>query len=111
MTNGDHDVQDSVSTAELELLIADRITPPLSALCDRLSLGDSAWRQRVTLRNALSRSIAEAIRSAVRPMEERIEALEAQLGSPDGTSALVGPVSESGGQNKPKRSSAKAGGS
>ena len=109
MANGDQDVQDSVRTTELELLIADRITPPLSALCDRLSLGDSAWRQRVSLRNALSRSVAEAIRSAVRPMEERIEALEAHLGSPDAVSPLE-PVSESDCQKKPKPSSAKTGG-
>ena len=110
MTNGDHDVQDSVSTAELELLIADRITLPLSALCDRLSMGDTAWRQRVSFRNALTRSVAEAIRSAARPMEERIEALEARLGNPDATSPLE-PVSESDCQKKPKRSRAKTGGS
>ena len=79
MANGDHDVQDSIRAAELERLIADRITLPLSALCDRLSLGDSAWRQRVNFRDALTRSVADAIRSAVRPMEERIEALEGRL--------------------------------
>ena len=79
MTNGDHDVQDSVCKVELERLIADRITLPLSALCDQLSRGDSAWRQRVNLRDALTRSVAEAIRSAVRPMEQRIEALEGHL--------------------------------
>ncbi len=110
MANGDHDVRDSVLTAELELLIADRITLSLSALCDRLAQGDGAWRQRVSLRNALARSVSEAIRSAVRPMEERIEALEARLGSPDAT-APSGPVSESDCLEKPKRSSAKTGGS
>ncbi len=110
MANGDHDVQDSVGTAELELLIEDRMTLPLSALCDRLSLGDSAWRQRLSFRNALARSVAGAIRSAVRPMEERIEALEALLGNPDATSPL-GPASESDRQKEPKRSGAKTGGS
>ena len=60
-------------------LIADGIGPPLSALCDRLSLGDSAWRQRVSFRDALTHSVAGAIRSAVRPLEDRIEALEGDL--------------------------------
>lgn len=79
LTNRDDDVQDSVTTAELERLIVDRIGPPLSALCDRLSLGDSAWRQRVNLRDALTHSVAEAIHSAARPLEDRIEALEGDL--------------------------------
>jgi hypothetical protein len=39
LTDRNDDVQDSVRTAELERLIADSIGPPLSALCDRLSLG------------------------------------------------------------------------
>ena len=79
MTNSDDEVHGSVGTAELEQLIADRIGPPLSALCDRLSLGDSAWRQRVNFRDSLTHSVAEAIRSAVRPLEDRIEALEGDL--------------------------------
>ena len=79
MTNRDDNVQDSVRTAELERLIADRIGPILSALCDRLSVGDSAWRQRVNFRDALTHSVAEAIHSAVRPLEDRIEALEGDL--------------------------------
>ena len=63
MTNRDDDVHGSVGAAELEQLIADSIGPPLSALCDRLSLRDSAWRQRVSFRNALTHSVA-ARRSA-----------------------------------------------
>ena len=82
MANREDDVIDSVRRAELERLIADRITLPLGALCERLAEGDRADRQRMSLRDALSRSVAEAIRSAVRPMEDRIEALEGELREP-----------------------------
>ena len=76
MANRDDDAIDSVRTAELGRLIADSIGSPLSALCDRLCVGDSALQQRVNFRDALTSSVAEAIRSAVRPLEDRIEALE-----------------------------------
>ena len=52
MANRDDDAIDSVRTAELGRLIADSIGAPLSALCDRLCVGDSAWRQRVNFRDA-----------------------------------------------------------
>ncbi len=79
MANRDDDAIDLVRRAELERLISDRITLPLGALCERLAEGDRADRQRMNLRDALSRSIAEAIRSAVRPLEDRIEFLDGEL--------------------------------
>ena len=79
MANRDDDAIDSVRRAELERLIADRITLPLGALCERLAEGDRGDRQRMSLRDALSRSVAEAIRSAVRPLEDKIENLEIEM--------------------------------
>ena len=70
------DVEDSIRRAELERLLADRITLSLGALCERLSQGDRADRERGSFRDDLTHSIAEAIRSAVRPLEQRIEAPE-----------------------------------
>ncbi len=79
MASRGDDVIDSIRRAELERLIADRIALPLGALCDRLAEGDRADKQRMSLRDALTRAVAEAIRSAVRPLEDRIEALEGDL--------------------------------
>ncbi len=79
MANRDDNAIDTVRRAEFERLIADRITLPLGALCERLAEGDRADRQRMSLRDALTGSVAEAIRSAVRPLEDRIEFLDGEL--------------------------------
>ncbi len=76
MSNRDGDVIDSVRGAGLERLVADRIAPPLGALCERSAEGDRADRQGMSRRYALFRPVADAIRSAVRPVEDTLEALE-----------------------------------
>ena len=63
---------ESIRRALLERLIPDRIALPLGALCNRLAEGDRADKQRMSLRDALTCSVAEAIRSAVRPLEDRV---------------------------------------
>ena len=82
MSNRDDDVIDSVPRVGSERLIADRIALPLGAPCERLAEGDRADRQGMSRRYALFRSVAEAIRSAVRPVEDRLEALEGDHRAP-----------------------------
>ena len=79
MANREDDVKEFIDRnlrADLTPLIDDQITLPFSALCDQLANGKASYSQVRNFRVVLTQSIAEAIRAAVRPLENRVQELE-----------------------------------